>query len=69
MAMRQNNSTPDVVIIGSGVGGAAFARTIAPSNANILILERGEQLTTPDGVLDPREIHRDGKYIADETWY
>jgi len=67
--MLENGSTPDVVIVGSGVGGAAFARTIASSNASILILERGGQLSTPEGVLDPRQIHRDGKYIADETWY
>ena len=67
--MLENGSTPDVVIVGSGVGGAAFARTIASSNASILILERGGQLSTLEGVLDPRQIHRDGKYIADETWY
>ena len=67
--MLQDNLTPDIVIVGSGVGGSAFARTIAPSNASILILERGEQLVTPVGILDPRQIHRDGKYIADETWF
>ena len=43
--------------------------TIASSNASVLIVERGEKLETPDGVLDPGEIHRDGKYIAQETWY
>ncbi|MFT5134459.1 MAG: choline dehydrogenase-like flavoprotein [Gammaproteobacteria bacterium] len=67
--MLENEWSPDVVIIGSGVGGATFARTIAPSNASILILERGEHLSTPDGVLDPDDIHRDGKYMAPETWY
>ena len=51
--MLENGSTPDVVIVGSGVGGAAFARTIASSNASILILERGGQLSTLEGVLDP----------------
>ena len=48
--MLENGSTPDVVIVGAGVGGAAFARTIASSNASILILERGGQLSTPEGV-------------------
>ena len=67
--MTRDQLSPDVVIIGSGVGGSAFAMTIASSNASILIVERGEKLKTPDGVLDPREIHRDGKYIAQETWY
>ena len=67
--MTGDQLSPDVVIIGSGVGGSAFAMTIASSNASVLIVERGEKLETPDGVLDPGEIHRDGKYIAQETWY
>jgi choline dehydrogenase-like flavoprotein len=34
----------DVVVIGSGMGGATFAAGLAPSGARILILERGERL-------------------------
>ncbi len=35
---------PDVVIIGSGVGGATVAHQLAGSDARVLILERGDYL-------------------------
>ena len=38
----------DVLVIGSGMGGATFAAGLAPSGAKILILERGERLTDSD---------------------
>ena len=34
----------DVVIIGSGAGGATLAQRLAPTGKSILILERGEHL-------------------------
>ena len=60
---------PDVLIIGSGVGGSTFARTIAPSGAKILIVERGDYLTVTPDMLNETYIHRDGKFISKETWY
>ena len=40
---------PDIVIIGSGIGGATIAAGLAGSGASIVILERGERLTpTPE---------------------
>ena len=38
------NRSPDVVIIGSGMGGATLAASLAPTGAEIVILERGEQI-------------------------
>jgi choline dehydrogenase-like flavoprotein len=39
----------DVVIVGSGMGGATVAAALAPSGRRILILERGEHLVdTPE---------------------
>ncbi|WP_348628198.1 NAD(P)-binding protein, partial [Mesorhizobium sp. M7A.F.Ca.CA.002.14.1.2] len=35
---------PDIVIIGSGIGGATIASGLAGSGASILMLERGEPL-------------------------
>ena len=35
---------PDVMIIGSGIGGATIAAGLAGSGARIVILERGHQL-------------------------
>ena len=61
--------TADIVIVGSGVGGATFARTVAPCGAKILIVERGEYLKTTPEMLNEKAIHRDGAFIAQETWY
>ena len=43
---------PDVVIIGSGMGGATLAAGLAPTGAEIVILERGRTVWTgPAGAL------------------
>ena len=46
----------DVVVIGSGMGGATFAAGLAPSGARILILERGERITDRPETRDARAI-------------
>ena len=33
---------PDIIIIGSGMGGATLAAALAPTGRNILIVERGD---------------------------
>ena len=35
----------DVIIVGSGAGGATLAHTLAPSGKRILLLERGDFLS------------------------
>ncbi|MGH7010547.1 MAG: NAD(P)-binding protein, partial [Caulobacteraceae bacterium] len=37
-------SSFDVVIVGSGAGGASLAQRLAPTGKSILLLERGEHL-------------------------
>ena len=37
---------PDIVIIGSGIGGATIASGLAGSGARVAILERGDHLRT-----------------------
>lgn len=59
---------PDVVIIGSGVGGAAVARQLAPTGARILILERGERLPAEPQLSDPEAVFVERRYRAAETW-
>lgn len=58
----------DVLVIGSGMGGATFAAGLASSGARILILERGERLRDGPAVRDPRAIFQHGHYRPDETW-
>ena len=36
--------SPDIVIVGSGMGGATVAAGLAATSASILILERGERI-------------------------
>ena len=58
----------DILIIGSGMGGATLAAGLAPIGARILILERGEQLRDTPETRDPRAIFQRGFYRPKETW-
>lgn len=58
----------DIVIIGSGIGGATIALSLAPSGRSIVILERGERLGDSDAARSDRAIFRDGVFRPDEQW-
>jgi choline dehydrogenase-like flavoprotein len=60
---------PDIVIVGSGIGGATIAAGLAPTGARILILERGERLPQRLENRDARAIFRRGFFRPDETWF
>ena len=60
--------TVDVLVIGSGMGGATFAAGLAPSGAKILILERGERLVDSDAARDARAIFQRGVFRPQESW-
>src|SRR4051812_3493583 len=60
---------PDIVIIGSGMGGATLAYGLAPSGASILILEKGTQLLTAPENRDARAIFQRGHFRPKENWY
>ena len=64
-----SNATHDVVIIGSGVGGAAVAFTLADSGARILILERGERLPREAENWSAEAVFAEQRYRTTETWY
>jgi choline dehydrogenase-like flavoprotein len=59
----------DVVVIGSGMGGATCAAGLAPTGARILILERGERLIDQPEARDARAIFQKGTFRPDETWF
>ena len=58
----------DVVVVGSGMGGATFAAGLAPSGAKILILERGERIEDSGAVRDARAIFQQGIFRPKESW-
>jgi choline dehydrogenase-like flavoprotein len=60
--------TVDVLVIGSGMGGATFAAGLAPTGAKILILERGERLLDCEAARDARAIFQRGVFRPQESW-
>src|SRR5580700_4834652 len=51
-----NQETVDVLIVGSGMGGATAAAGLAPTGARILILERGARLRDSGCARRPRDL-------------
>ncbi|MEL6960633.1 MAG: GMC family oxidoreductase [Pseudomonadota bacterium] len=58
----------DVIIIGSGMGGATLAAALAPSGRRILILERGEHLRPSPQDRDADAIFGHGVFRPKEVW-
>ncbi|MDO5641514.1 MAG: GMC family oxidoreductase [Paracoccus sp. (in: a-proteobacteria)] len=58
----------DLIIIGSGMGGATLAAGLAPSGRRILILETGERMADSPDAVDGYAIHGRGVYRPAETW-
>ena len=59
----------DLIVIGSGPGGASLAHRLAPSGKRILILERGDYLPRETQNWSSSEVFVHGRYQAPETWY
>src|SRR5258708_35814279 len=68
LTQLSRTSSPDVIIVGSGVGGATLAAGLASTGARIVILERGEQLKDTPETRDARAIFQRGFYRPTETW-
>lgn len=59
---------PDILIVGSGMGGATLAAALAPTGRKILILERGDHLRCSLHDRDEDAIFAEGHYRPDEQW-
>jgi choline dehydrogenase-like flavoprotein len=59
----------DLIVIGSGPGGASLAQRLAPTGARILILERGDYLTRTRANWDAQTVFVDAAYQTRELWY
>jgi choline dehydrogenase-like flavoprotein len=58
----------DILIIGSGMGGATLAAALAPTGRRIVILERGDHLPDTADARDADAIFGRGVFRPDETW-
>lgn len=63
------SASPDIVIIGSGIGGATVAAGLAATGAEILILEVGGHIEDRPENRDQRAIFQRGYFRPAETWY
>ena len=59
----------DIIVIGSGPGGAALAQRLAPTGKSTLLLERGAYLPRSPANWDAQNVFVDAAYQAKETWY
>ena len=59
----------DIVIVGSGAGGATLAQRLAPTGKSILILERGEHLPREAENWSAKAVFVDRRYRTKEQWY
>jgi choline dehydrogenase-like flavoprotein len=58
----------DIIIIGSGAGGATLANALADTGKSILILERGDPLPIEADNWSPKAVFIDRKYRTREQW-
>ena len=58
----------DLIVIGSGPGGASLAQALAPTGKQILIIERGDYLPREEANWSAQAVFVDGRYQAAETW-
>ena len=58
----------EVIIVGSGAGGAAAAHRLALAGVQVLILEKGAELPTDGSTLDDRQVVMHGRFLSREPW-
>ena len=58
----------DIVIIGTGIGGATVLSALVDSGASILVLERGEQLPDTEAARDAQAVFVEQSFKSEEQW-
>ena len=62
-------SSPDVIVIGSGAGGATMAWALAHRGVKVLLLERGEAVPREADNASVKEVFLKLKYSPHEHWF
>jgi choline dehydrogenase-like flavoprotein len=62
------DSSPDVLIIGSGIGGGTLANRLVQHGLGVTMLERGGYLPQEPQNWDVRSVFFDQRYVPEETW-
>ena len=62
------NNHYDVLIIGTGAGGATLASKLAPTGKKILLLERGDYVPREKDNWSSAAVNLQGKYNTKEVW-
>ncbi|MFJ5287457.1 FAD-dependent oxidoreductase [Pseudomonas sp. NPDC088429] len=65
---KKEEVAPDVIVIGSGVGGGTSALRLAQRGLNVLVLERGDYLPREADNWSPKAVYVDRKYVGEDTW-
>lgn len=65
---KMDTQSPEVIIIGSGIGGSMTARRLTEHGINVTIVERGDWLPREDDNWDVQKVFFDKKYTAHESW-
>jgi choline dehydrogenase-like flavoprotein len=58
----------DVIIVGSGAGGAAAAHRLTRAGLDVLLLEKGRDLPRDASTLDFRAVVQEGRFKSREAW-
>jgi choline dehydrogenase-like flavoprotein len=59
----------DVIVIGSGAGGATIVHRMAPSGKRVLLLERGGWLPREPQNWLAQNVFVENRYVSPDTWY
>ena len=63
------NANPyEVIIVGSGAGGAAAGHRLALAGVRVLIVEKGVELPQDGSTLDDTQVVMHGRFLSTEPW-
>ncbi|HSG63878.1 MAG TPA: GMC family oxidoreductase [Gammaproteobacteria bacterium] len=58
----------DVIVVGSGAGGAATAYRLVQAGLRVLLIEKGERLPKNEATLDVQAVIHEGTFKSKERW-